>query len=245
MCGRAGSKGIKNKNMSTFLGEKLALYSLSAIDLFLKKQPDINYKIALNTDSKDLQDIIKNSEMRDVIMVDREESLAGDVVAKMDVIKDTLIKVEEMSDEHFDYILDLDLTAPLRTVADISRIIDLGKETNCDIVISVAKSRRNPYFNMLERNADGRGYDKVKKSDFTARQQAPDVYDINGSLYLYKNDFLKNAKTLFDGYMEVLEMKDTSVLDLDEPEDFIFMEIIGEKLFSIYPEFKEIKDNIK
>ena len=35
ICGRAGSKGIKNKNVREFLSKPLPLYTLSAIDLFL------------------------------------------------------------------------------------------------------------------------------------------------------------------------------------------------------------------
>ena len=59
ICGRAGSKGIKNKNIKNFLDKPLALYSLSVIDLYLKKS---NYQadIVLNTDSKDLMDIFEN-----------------------------------------------------------------------------------------------------------------------------------------------------------------------------------------
>ena len=33
----AGSKGIKNKNIRDFVGKPLALYALSALDLYLKK----------------------------------------------------------------------------------------------------------------------------------------------------------------------------------------------------------------
>ena len=38
ICGRVGSKGIKNKNIKSFVGKQLPLYTLSAIDLFLKKR---------------------------------------------------------------------------------------------------------------------------------------------------------------------------------------------------------------
>ena len=37
VCGRAGSKGLKNKNLSLFLGHPLLYYPLSLIDLFIKK----------------------------------------------------------------------------------------------------------------------------------------------------------------------------------------------------------------
>ena len=57
ICGRAGSKGIHNKNIKTFCEFPLPLYSLSALDLYLTKHPECDADIALNTDSLDLKEI--------------------------------------------------------------------------------------------------------------------------------------------------------------------------------------------
>jgi histidinol dehydrogenase len=54
ICGRAGSKGFKNKNLKTFCGHPLVYYSLSAAELFIKKHPELHIDIALNTDSPEL-----------------------------------------------------------------------------------------------------------------------------------------------------------------------------------------------
>ena len=75
ICGRAGSKGIKNKNIRPFLGKPLPLYTLSAIDLYLCRQPDINADIVFNTDSKELIQIAENNHMRAVDTIIREASL--------------------------------------------------------------------------------------------------------------------------------------------------------------------------
>ena len=65
ICGRAGSKGITNKNIRDFNGKKLPYFSVSAIDLYLKKNEEsINYNIVVNTDSKELIDIMKNNGMQ-------------------------------------------------------------------------------------------------------------------------------------------------------------------------------------
>ena len=37
ICGRAGSKGIKNKNIRDFLDVPLPMYTLAAIDLYLER----------------------------------------------------------------------------------------------------------------------------------------------------------------------------------------------------------------
>ena len=38
ICGRAGSKGFKNKNLKMFLGVPLVYYSIAAIALYIEKQ---------------------------------------------------------------------------------------------------------------------------------------------------------------------------------------------------------------
>ena len=47
ICGRAGSKGFKNKNLKTFCGHPLVYYSRSAAELFIKKHPELHIDIAL------------------------------------------------------------------------------------------------------------------------------------------------------------------------------------------------------
>ena len=55
ICGRAGSKGIKNKNIRMFVGKPLPYYTVSAIDLFLKRTKiEADYDIVVNTDSTEL-----------------------------------------------------------------------------------------------------------------------------------------------------------------------------------------------
>ena len=73
ICGRAGSKGFKNKNLKEFLGKPLALYALSAIDLYLKRHPKIKADIVVNTDSPELKEILVSSKLRDVYKIDRSE----------------------------------------------------------------------------------------------------------------------------------------------------------------------------
>ena len=56
LCGRAGSKGFRNKNLKMFDGLPLSHYSLAAAEGFIRQNPDIKVDICLNTDSPDLAD---------------------------------------------------------------------------------------------------------------------------------------------------------------------------------------------
>ncbi|MBQ9959878.1 MAG: acylneuraminate cytidylyltransferase family protein, partial [Oscillospiraceae bacterium] len=57
VCGRAGSKGFKNKNLKTFCGKPLLYYTLSAAELFSKANKDVQADICLNTDSPELAEL--------------------------------------------------------------------------------------------------------------------------------------------------------------------------------------------
>ncbi len=60
ICGRAGSKGYRNKNLKHFLDIPLVYYTLSAINLAkteLEKKGDSCYVI-LNTDSEELIELV-------------------------------------------------------------------------------------------------------------------------------------------------------------------------------------------
>lgn len=243
ICGRAGSKGIKNKNIKDFLGKPLPLYSLSAIDLYLSKYTNVFADIVLNTDSEELMNIFRQNKMRKVHIIKRGPELSGDVVSKVAVIRDCVEKMYQQKSYQYDMVVDLDITSPLRTLEDLENLIEKKRTTNCDVVTSVVPSRRNPYFNMVKKGE--RGYEKVIKSDYVARQQAPEIFDLNASLYAYSVEFLFSGQNVLDGYCEVIEMYDTGVLDLDHENDFELMEVIADYLFKSKKEFDEIRTNIK
>ena len=88
ICGRAGSKGFKNKNLKNFCGKPLVYYSLSAAELFIKKHPELEIDVALNTDSEDLARLVA-AEYPEVIYLPRGAELGGDRVPKVEVYKDS------------------------------------------------------------------------------------------------------------------------------------------------------------
>lgn len=246
VCGRAGSKGLKSKNIQTFLGYPLAYYTFSAIDLFVKKHGDAydNITIAVNTDSMELITLLEQTTVA-FKSVYRKPEHATDNAPKIAVIKDTLFECQKDRKNFFDIIVDLDITSPLRTLEDLeSTIMVLEQNIQADLSFSVTHSRRNPYFNMVK---EQKGYYRlVIESDFNARQQAPSIFDMNASIYAYRNSFLSAESTLriFNGKAVVHIMRDTAVLDIDSKEDLDLMRIIAEYYYNNYERYAEIRDNI-
>ncbi len=243
LCGRAGSKGIKNKNIRNFSGNPLPFYSLSAIDLFLKKTKImIVYDIVVSTDSMELIEMMENNPFRKTEIIKRAPELCDDVTGKIEVIRDCFFQMKNRTGKNYDMVIDLDITSPLRTVNDIENLIKKHLETNADVTTSITSARRNPYFNQLKKTECG--FKRVIESDFTSRQQAPEVFDMNASLYAYSPGYLQTGDDVLDGYCECIEMKDTGVLDLDHESDFSLMEIIADYLFKTEESYREIRNNI-
>ena len=242
VCGRAGSKGIKNKNLRNFCGKPLAHYTTAVIDLYLRKHPETEADAVVNSDSRELLDLVSGNGLVPVEQIVRDESLAGDAVGKIAVIQDCLRQMEARKQTRYDMVVDLDITSPLRTEEDLEKVIETQVKTGADVTTTVAPARRNPYFNQLKRTEHG--FRKVIESNYTARQQAPEIFDMNASIYAYRPDFLFSGKGVLDGYCEAVGMADTGILDLDHESDFELMEVIAKYLFGKRKEFAEVYEHI-
>lgn len=246
VCGRAGSSGFKNKNLKTFLGCPLVYYTLSAGYLFVEQVgADVHVDICLNTDSPELANIV-GDKYPDVTYIERPKELGEGSVPKAAVWRHSLNYMQANKSVAYDYIVDLDITSPLRRAFDVLNCYQLKVDRkDADMVESVCNSRRNPYFNMVKMNGDY--VTTVIDSSFTTRQQAPTIYDENASIYVLNTGFfnrhtdnmLNQAKTV--AYV----MKDTAVLDIDSEEDFLMMQVIAEHLYSTDDDFKKIYDHIR
>lgn len=226
ICARAGSKGVMNKNIRDFCGNPLIRYTLEAYQSFCELEKNLisNIYLALNTDSKELIQQM-DEERVDYILIKRKEDLAGDTVAKFDVIKDTMIEAEKICKIDFDVIIDLDLTSPIRTGKDIAGTFHaLLENEDADISFSVAESRRSPYFNMVYKKENGY-YGTVFESKVVARQQAPICYDMNASIYAYRKMYLISGN-MHDRKAVIWVMPDTGILDIDKEMDFELLEVI-------------------
>ncbi len=242
ICGRAGSKGLKNKNLKMFLGYPLSFYTVSAIDLYKKANPNINCDVVLNTDSEALIQQIESAIDQKIHFIRRSEVLSHDNTPKIDVIKNCYEVMSERRQVVYDMVVDLDITSPLRRMSDIAHLIEKKRLTDSDVVFSVTEPRRNPYFNMVTKTESG--YVRVIKSNFNSRQEAPELFDMNASLYAYEPSFLLKGLGIFDGKCEVIHMKDTAVLDIDSEADFEIMCVIANHLFKTENEFAEVQSHI-
>ena len=245
ICGRAGSKGFANKNLKVFLDNPLCYYTLaSAFDF--KDRCGATVDICLNTDSIPLKELILEK-YPEVIPIERPIELSGDTVPKMAVFQQSLKYMEQKFKTHYDYLIDLDITSPLRQIDDVLGAYNLKlSHPESGLVFSGCSSRRNPYFNMVKKEGDF-VTKAINNAEYTSRQQAPEIFDLNASIYVFQRDFLitNTSGILWETNCLLYKMEDTAVLDIDSEEDFELMQIVANYLFTKKKNFSAVKEKIR
>lgn len=225
ICARGGSKGIPGKNIKLIGGLPLIHYTLKTANKFREKQ-SFDVDIVLSTDDKHIKEVVRQQRFYIETDYERPAKLASDAAGKLDAIVDVKNFMENKHHKKYDFVLDLDVTSPLRTVLDLEEALAiLQADTQAYNIFSVNPCNRNPYFNMVESNAEGY-YGLSKQGTFLTRQSAPKVYDMNASFYIYREAFFKKGfkKAMTDKTL-IFEMKHVC-FDLDHPIDFEFMEYL-------------------
>jgi len=187
-----------------------------------QKNSNLFDHIVVSSDSDKIIEVAK--EYGAEVFFKRDEFLSSDQAGKLDVIKDLLLKSEKFYNTKFDYIIDLDVTSPLRDVEDIINAFNYFLETNSDNLITATPSRRSPYFNMVE-IVNGK-VKLVKEGKFLRRQDVPKTYDMNASIYIWKRDVLLNNKTPFLDKTALYIMPEERSIDIDSELDFKIVEIL-------------------
>ncbi|PUB16273.1 acylneuraminate cytidylyltransferase family protein [Yoonia sediminilitoris] len=221
---RAGSKGVPNKNFRMLHGKHLIDWSLD--QLLANDRVD---HVVVSTDSPEIYEHGLKRGCLDIGL--RPAALATDTAAKWHVWQHALAEVEKQTGPA-EAFLDLDCTSPLRLPQDIDAGLDLFAAEQPDMVMSCCESRKNPYFNILETDADGALHvSKPLPGGVVARQQAPMVYDHVGLVYVVRPDYLRRAQSLFEGRVIPLVLPNERGLDVDSPFDWdVIAYLLGKQI---------------
>ena len=219
---RANSQNIKNKNLITLNKKPLMSYTIkSAINSKLFDN------IVVSSDSKKIQKLSKKFGAE--VIFSRPKKLSTNYVPKLSVIKHAVINSEKHYKKKYDYVIDLDVTAPCRDSNDIKRAFKIFQKSRKNMLVSVTKSRKNPYFNMLEIKKKGISLVKKTSKEVVARQKSPEVYDMNASIYIWKRDKLFSSRNLLQKSISIYEMPQEKSIDIDTKLDLRINEMLIRK----------------
>ncbi|AOM76914.1 cytidylyltransferase domain-containing protein [Pedobacter steynii] len=226
ICARGGSKGIPGKNIKMLNGKPLIFYSLHTADKFAQEVTGVD--IVLSTDDEEIKNTVSTLGFNVDTEYTRPEFLASDTAGKIDAIQDVLSYFEQKNNKKYEYVIDLDVTSPLRTVSDLQEaFLLLRNDPNAYNIFSVSPANRNPYFNMVEENENGY-YATCKQGSFLTRQSAPKVYDMNASFYIYSASFFENQLKKAITEKSLIYEVPHLCFDLDHPIDFLMMSFLME-----------------
>lgn len=223
LCARGGSRGIPKKNIIDINGKPLIAYSIELAKQILLEH---NVDIALSTDDESIKKVAAAFGIETTY--ERPSHLASDTAGKVQTIHHLLEHEETKRRKPYDYVLDLDISSPLRTKDEVEISFQrISKDTEALSLFSVNPSHRNPYFNMVEQNKEGYfSLVKQKNSTVLSRQTSPKVYDLNASFYWYKRSFFEEGFSSPITPKSLIHVMDHICFDLDTPDDLLYLDFL-------------------
>ena len=213
---RSGSKGLPNKNILKLNNKPLIHYTIEvARKVFDDKQ------IRVSTDCEKIKYISEETGLKVGSL--RPKKLAQDKTSSYDVIMHEINNYEKTNGD-LDTVILLQPTSPFREPKHIIESQKLYSD-KIDMVVSVKKTHSNPYFNLFEESETGY-LKKVKKSIFKRRQDCPDIWEYNGSIYIMNVKSLKKMNLNEFKKIKKFEMDDYHSVDIDNEIDFKLCKVL-------------------
>jgi CMP-N,N'-diacetyllegionaminic acid synthase len=207
---RAGSKGLKNKNL-----KKIGNKSLVEISIQMSKRIKDISMVAVSTDSKLIQKIAQKNKVWCKYL--RPKKISGDQAKTSDAIIFTLNQIKEK----FDYVIEFQPTYVFRNEKIIKNAISLiKKEKKADSLISVnliKDTSHKDYYIKIKKNY---AFSKKPASLFN-RHNLERTYKPFGLIIITKVSSLLKYKSMVCGKTLAYEVKDKlSKLDIDDNLDY-------------------------
>lgn len=206
---RAGSKGLKDKNVLNLCGRPLMAWTINAA-----VESGIFDRVIVSTDSQQYGDIVKSYGAE---VIYRGEAQSNDKASTFDVLKDLFEKIDT---RNIDYFMLLQPTSPFRNA---EHIMEAAKqfENNADkydTLVSVCEaSKSSVLINQIDDTLSLKSFD----TDFSAyRRQNFKEYEPNGAIFISKINTYLERKHFFGKQGMAYIMDRDSSIDIDCRNDF-------------------------
>ena len=207
---RAGSKGLKNKNL-----KKLKNLPLIAHTIIQAKKSKFISKVYVSTDSDKIANVSK--QYGAIVPFLRPKKLANDNSKVMDAYFYLIEKLKkEITIKNFIALLP---TSPLRKTSDIDKAIKLYFKKKAKSLISCTENPK-PLEWLLKKNTKGFVKPYQKTNPIKNRQDYEKLYVPNGSIYIFNYSILKKNKNYYNNKTIAFEMSKEKSIDIDTIYDF-------------------------
>ena len=213
---RGGSKGVPRKNIKLLHGKPLIHYTIE-----LARQLFEDDQICVSTDDSEIKEVAEQTGLNVPFL--RPKELATDNAGTRDVLLHTIAHFESRG-YNPDVIILLQPTSPFRNLNHLKEALSLYSN-KIDMVTSVKETSSNPYYVLFEE--DSKGFlRKSKEAKFVRRQDCPQVWELNGAIYVINKESL--LETTMNSFEKIIkyEMDEFSSHDIDTMFDWELAEMI-------------------
>lgn len=224
---RGGSKSIPLKNIKEICGKPLVYWTIKAANECL----DID-EVYVATDSQIIKDTVEKFSFDKVKVIDRGADTATDTASTESVMLEFATKYK------FDNIVLIQATSPLLNRLDLDKGFELYTQDGTDSVLSAVRQKR---FNW---KIDDKGYAIPINYDVyhRPRRQEFDGYLVeNGAFYITSRERLLSSKNRVSGNMKIVEMDEATFWEIDEPSDWIMIEMLMKQKLYLDKKIPNIK----
>ena len=211
---RAGSKGVPGKNLRKVAGLSLIEYAIKAA-----QAAENLTTIAVTSDDADA---LAEAARHGILALKRPEGISEDASPVTLAVQQALEQAEETTGKHYDIIVLLQPTAPLRTGADIKAALALH-EKHGKPVCSVSRCDDNHPARMYRIEDDQSLSPLLPDIAVLRRQDLPPVYLRNGALYVFGRADAVNGTIIKDD-MAAYVMPNSTAINIDNELDLLVLE---------------------
>ena len=224
---RGGSKGVPGKNIKPLGGRPLIHWTIDAARAIA---PDRD--IYVSTDSEAIADSAREAGLEIPFM--RPAELAADGAGTYPVLIHALDHYRAFNGFDPDIAVLMQPTSPFRTGTHAREALELYNNASCsaegiDMVVSVVAARTNPYLNCYEESADGFLHISKGGGAILCRQDAPEVWEYNGAIYVMNPETLRAMPLSSFPRRIKYPMTVEDSLDIDTPLDWLLAKAIMKK----------------
>jgi N-acylneuraminate cytidylyltransferase len=203
---RGGSQRLPGKNILSVCGRPLLAWSIDAA-----------------RGSRCIDRVVLSSEDEAIIAAARAcgcevpfrrpDVLASDTASTTDVVLHALDALPG-----YDVVVLLQPTSPLRTASDIDAACAKFATSGAPACVSVSRVEQNPYW-MYRLGDDDALLPIIEPSEAARRQDLPDVYMLNGAVYIAATAWLRQTRTFLTRDTVAHVMPVDRALDIDTAAD--------------------------
>ena len=204
---RAGSKGIKSKNIADLAGKPLIWYSLATA------QNSCLDKVYLSTDSEVIKDVVCSFGFDKVEVISRSSETANDKATSESALIEFAEKYE------FDNVVFLQATSPFTKSTDVNGALEKFLHGEYNSLISVVRNHQFIW------SVDGipSNYDPNNRP---RRQDWDGYYIENGAFYISTRENILKSSCRITPPVGVWEMPRISLTEIDTGEDMMLAEAL-------------------